>query len=166
MQNAKKLWIVMFFSALSLVAWIGVSFGATMMINFDNGNVVTYDTSKIISITFSDSGTSGGWTERQSGLQIEGLWATTEGEMALQQNGRQVRGTYATKDGRVEGTLRGNTLEGYWTQSTSGRACSYQRDGRMYWGRIVYHFDGSSSFTGTWGYCDDNPANPWNGKRK
>jgi len=77
-----------------------------------------------------------------------------------------VSGHYATDNGEVVGQLKGNVLEGYWSETLSNRRCSAARNGRFYWGRARFVFT-DDRFTAKWSYCDDPPgaAGSWSGKR-
>jgi len=96
---------------------------------------------------------------------IEGLWKTTEGDVRLWLSSSQVTGSYSPGDhGELVGQLRGNIVQGYWIEDSSNRRCSVPKNGRYYWGRFYFNFDGDK-FTGKWGYCNDEPQREWNGTR-
>ncbi len=84
---------------------------------------------------------------------INGVFKTDFNEMTLQMTGNKVTGTYKWNDGRIEGTLNGLTLTGWW----------YQSNGK---GRFVFQFSpGFKSFTGKWGYNNEEPSRVWNGEK-
>ena len=91
-------------------------------------------------------------------------------EMTLRQSGQLVRGTYSLDNGTIVGRVQGDRLVGYWVEDGSNRTCDRPIEGRTHWGRVVFTMaaDGQS-FTGTWGYCDDDPEvqsrGEWNGQR-
>ena len=85
---------------------------------------------------------------------IAGVYETDFNEMTLQIDGDHVTGTYKWSDGRIDGTLKGHTLTGWWTQS-NGK------------GRFVFEFNSDfSAFTGKWSRNDAEPSGKWNGKKK
>ena len=84
--------------------------------------------------------------------------------MPLTLNGSTVTGYYSNETQRIDGTLVGNTLEGYWSKDSSAQRCDTAYNGRDYWGRIRFVFDGNS-FTGVWGYCGEEPTRSWTGSR-
>jgi hypothetical protein len=87
--------------------------------------------------------------------------------MVFEQSGNNVTGNYATSNGKIFGTLDGNILEGYWTQSSAGQKCPAQKYGSYYWGRIRFVFDPNGHFSGNWGYCENSPSEGgWSGTRK
>ena len=98
--------------------------------------------------------------------QVAGQWETTEGPMTLREVGGSVQGSYGSDNGRISGTLEGGVLEGHWAEDTSARRCGKPGfDGRHFWGRARFTFQGDH-FTGTWGYCEDEPgAGSWSGAR-
>ncbi len=84
---------------------------------------------------------------------IAGIYRTDWAEMMLVQSGNQVKGTYKFSGGSLEGTLEGHTLAGMW----------YQTNGK---GRFRFEFDnGFSTFTGKFGYNDEEPSKSWNGTK-
>ncbi len=115
------------------------------------------------------SGSPGGLLsnlQSSSDNDIQGKWQSNWGEMVLQQSGNKITGTYATSNGKVYGVLNGNTLTGFWTQDSSGRACSTVKYGTRYWGRIQFDFDQGKRFSGKWGYCEAPPTGGgWTGTR-
>ena len=150
----------------------GNSAAGTLVIRMHDGSVMKLDTAKISSLTFSEGGQGGMQTGMPSsgmgdfGLSISCNWTSSEsGSMAIQQYGSDVRATYPLKNGRIQGRMNGTALEGYWIQDSSGRRCSYPVDNSYYWGRIRLNFT-SQSYSGSWGYCDDEPRSNWHGTRK
>jgi hypothetical protein len=107
------------------------------------------------------------WTgqRKASGINITGIWTTTEGEMKFQQSGSQVTGSYPTDHGEITGAMNGNTFDGYWIEDASAERCSVAKNGRYYWGKIHFQFD-QNKFSGAWGYCDKEPTTKWTGSRK
>jgi len=101
-----------------------------------------------------------------SRMNIAGNWTSSEGgAMTISQNGSDIRGTYTMKDGTIVGTLSGNTLNGYWIQSSSGQYCNQPRNNSHYWG-IMHLIFTDNSYSGHWGYCDAQPGNAWTGQRR
>ncbi|HPC87006.1 MAG TPA: hypothetical protein P5208_04910 [Smithellaceae bacterium] len=99
-------------------------------------------------------------------MNLAGNWTSSEGgAMTIHQNGSEIRGTYTLKDGVITGTLSGHTVKGYWIQNHSGRRCAESRNNSYYWGTMQFVFT-QNDYTGTWGYCDDRPTNPWTGRRR
>jgi hypothetical protein len=99
--------------------------------------------------------------------QPAGTWETDMGAMTLRVNGASVTGTYVLDNGKIIGTMRGSVLEGIWIEDGSNQRCAKPApDGRYYWGRIRFTFDGSR-FTGAFSYCDApvRSADAWNGWR-
>lgn len=90
---------------------------------------------------------------------MTGTFNTTEGTLYLTPNG----GTYTQDNGKIRVTsIAGARMEGYWEEGSSDRQCA---DGR-YYGRIRWTFT-ARGFTGTWGYCDDEPTRGnWSGTRQ
>lgn len=107
----------------------------------------------------------GVWPE-PAAAQVAGQWETSEGSMTLREVGGSVQGNYTSDNGRISGSLRGSVLEGFWAEDAADRRCSAPGfDGRHFWGRIRFTFQGDR-FTGTWGYCEEEPeAGPWSGTR-
>lgn len=100
----------------------------------------------------------------QTQISIAGVWESSEGNIGFEQSGSNVLGNYNQDNGAIEGSISGNVLTGYWIEDSSNRRCATPRNGRYYWGRIRFVFNGSS-FEGFWGYCDDVPASTWTGNR-
>ncbi|MBU1174809.1 MAG: hypothetical protein KKH72_05350 [Alphaproteobacteria bacterium] len=95
---------------------------------------------------------------------IAGIWDTSEGQMSIEHHDPDVSGTYSQDRGRIFGTLDGHQLTGFWVEQSSGVKCDAPRDGSYHWGRIVFDFDAEfDAFSGTWGYCDQNPSRSWTG---
>ena len=95
-------------------------------------------------------------------FNLSGTWDTSEGIMPLTLNGSTVTGYYSNETQRIDGTLVGNTLEGYWSKDSSAQRCDTAYNGRSYWGRIRFVFNGNS-FVGVWGYCGEEPTRSWTG---
>jgi hypothetical protein len=118
-----------------------------------------------VTVEDGDNQQDGDHGENGNGPTLPGIWSTSEGVLTLEQDGTSVRGTYDVDEGRIEGALNGLVLTGYWGEAWSNHKCDSERLGTTYWGRIVWSF-GEDSFAGTWGYCEDEPASPWTGKRQ
>jgi hypothetical protein len=103
-------------------------------------------------------------TTSPSSISIAGVWKSSEGTITFKQLDSNVSATYTQDNGAVEGSISNNILTGYWIEDGSNRRCNAPRNGRYYWGRIRFVFDGSS-FRGAWGYCDDEPSRSWTGNR-
>ncbi len=87
-----------------------------------------------------------------TGPKSLGTFSTDFKDLTLYVDGSKVTGTYTHQDGRVEGTLKGHTITGRWTQS-NGK------------GRFVFEFnDDFTAFTGKWSYNDAEPGSKWDGK--
>lgn len=100
--------------------------------------------------------------------QFDGVWDTSYGEMVVHQSGVHVSGTYGGDNGRIDATLRGNVLEGIWTEEQSSTPCANAAaDGRLHWGRIRLVREADGSFLGSWSYCDAalSAENQWTGRR-
>lgn len=98
---------------------------------------------------------------------VAGKWKTSEGELTLNQAGNRVQGTYTSDGGVIEGEVKGNVLEGWWIENSSGQNCGVERNGRKHWGRIRWTFEGDR-FAGGWSYCDGQvkqEASNWKGER-
>lgn len=98
---------------------------------------------------------------------LAGKWQTSEGMLTLNQSGARVTGTYTNDGGEIEGEVKGNVLEGWWIENSSGQNCGVARNGRKHWGRIRWIFD-DGRFVGGWSYCDagvDPKATNWKGER-
>ena len=66
-----------------------------------------------------------------------GNWDTSEGRVTLSQQGTQVSGTIAKDNGRIQGTLRGEVLEGTWVEDYSAQRCATAAwDGRWVLGTL------------------------------
>lgn len=99
---------------------------------------------------------------------FEGSWTSTYGDrLLLLREGSVVQGEYDYDNGRVDFDIIGDrTLDGYWIEDGSDRACDVARNGSDHWGRLVLVFsDDFSSYSGTWGYCEDEPGGSWVGER-
>jgi hypothetical protein len=81
-----------------------------------------------------------------------------------------VTGTF-DNDGKlvVKGNMDNPNYVGFWTASTAPRKCDAERDGLFYWGKVTFAMsDAGRTYTGKWGYCDDEPDHAfqakWDGK--
>lgn len=99
-------------------------------------------------------------------LDVSGAWSTDYGTMVLDVAGADVTGPYGPS-GTIEGVLDGNTLTGFWYDSTASQSCEVERNGTVYWGPVEFEFDPIGfSFEGHWGYCDGPPSETgWDGNR-
>jgi hypothetical protein len=99
----------------------------------------------------------GGAAERGGRSQgsFAGVWETNFSKMTLSQQGNHVSGSYEHMGGRIEGTVTNGVLKGTWTQN-GGWA-----------GAFVFKLaSGGASFSGTWGYKEENSSGgEWKGKR-
>jgi len=100
-----------------------------------------------------------------SAAEINGTWTTSEGEMSFAQQGNQITGSYSSDHGEITGTMYGDLLEGYWIEDASAERCSSAKNGRYYWGKIQFRFDGNK-FSGAWGYCDKETTQKWTGSKR
>lgn len=85
--------------------------------------------------------------------------------MQMSVSGTRASGTYDKSGGRVNGSVQGNTFDGYWYQSVSGKRCAAAREGTFYWGRKKLTLVGSDRLEGSWSYCDDAFIGTWTGTR-
>jgi hypothetical protein len=112
-----------------------------------------------------DEGDNDKASEDDQALDLNGGWQTDFGAVILWQDGSSIRGRYDEDEaGQIEGTLAGSVVTGFWGESMSDEECRTERLGTRYWGRIRWIFD-DGTFTGVYGYCDDEPVWPWNGRR-
>ncbi len=66
---------------------------------------------------------------------------------------------------RLKGSPSG-LFVGIWIEPFTILSCDATVEKSPHWGRVVLRFDESaSSWTGEWGYCDDEPSNEWVGSR-
>ncbi|NTV95964.1 MAG: hypothetical protein HGA75_11205, partial [Thiobacillus sp.] len=117
---------------------------------------------KGLTLTPAGSGTAA--VSSGPAANVAGKWKTSEGEMTLNQAGRSVTGSYASDGGEIVGEMNGNVLDGYWIENGANERCATPRNGRYYWGRILWTFTGDR-YSGTWGYCDKAPAGQRTGER-
>lgn len=99
------------------------------------------------------------------GINIEGNWGSSEGDIRFRQQGNRVAGRYTSDNGEIVGSLDNDRLRGYWIENHSNKRCNSPKNGRYYWGRLEFRFSGDS-FSGRWGYCDDAFSANWTGQRK
>ncbi len=104
-----------------------------------------------------------GQSEQTEG--ISGIWKTSEGSATIRQNGKQVRGEYDQDGGVIIGQMTyPQRMEGYWIENRSDYKCATPKEGRYYWGRVIWNFDNDMcSFKGKWSYCDEAPRRSWKG---
>ena len=112
----------------------------------------------------------------QASPDISGRWDTTYGPLDFTVTdirdaqgavtGKAATAPYRSEGGTVSGQLEGSTLVGYWHEPESSLRCSVQRGGTWYWGRIAFTFNPAvDAYEGVWGYCDEEPARGWSGRR-
>lgn len=108
-------------------------------------------------------------TSGYDSINVSGNWKSDWGDMTFKQKqaASDVSGTYGFNAGRIYGTMRGNTLTGYWTQSSSSRKCTTRMYGSYHWGRISFTFT-DNQFKGMYQNCEQAPTPDyeWNGTRK
>ncbi len=90
-------------------------------------------------------------------INVQGIWETTYGKMVLIQKDNRVTGYYSHRDGVIKGIMKNNVLVGIWGQKLT-YAPPKQR------GKVQLIFS-NDSFTGKWGYANQEPSKEWNGKR-
>ena len=105
---------------------------------------------------------------RAKSPSVAGTFQTSYGEleiveMILMQDGDKVTGSYAYNNGAVEGTLKGRTLSGRWTEDGASGEFEFEfsRDGRSFEGwRTTNSLPGRDDWTGvmTAGAPKRNPA--------
>jgi hypothetical protein len=150
--------------AILSTSFVGLSYASMLMIRMKDGRVITLDTSKITSMSFEENGQSG--ENGDFGPSYSGNWTSSEGgSMTINQEKTDFRARYAASNGRILGKMNGSSMEGYWVQDSSGKRCSSMVDNSYYWGRIRLNFT-SQSYSGHWGYCDDEPRLTWSGAKK
>jgi hypothetical protein len=64
----------------------------------------------------------------------------------------------------MQGVLNRNVFDGYWIEDASGQRCQQPMNGRYFWGRLRFVFEGDR-FSGQWGYCNAEPSSSWTGTR-
>lgn len=91
---------------------------------------------------------------------FSGVWDTNWGEMKLHQSGASVTGTYTWDKGKISGSVTDNVLSGWWSESPS---YSPPKDA----GSVELTFeDDCSTFSGTWGYGNEERTGTWTGATK
>lgn len=102
----------------------------------------------------------------QTQLNVSGLWATEFGDLSLVQEGTRVSGKYPNDNGVITGVLKDNIFEGYWIEDKANKRCPNYLQGRYYWGKVRFVFDGNR-FNGDFGYCREAlSGRSWNGTLK
>ncbi len=96
---------------------------------------------------------------------VEGEWKTSEGTTKIRLGGTKVQGSYSQDNGELIGEMTyPQKFEGFWIEDNSDVKCSTVKNGRYYWGKVVWEFDDDMcSFKGKWGYCNKKPDSSWNG---
>lgn len=110
---------------------------------------------------------------------IGGVYETDFGQLTLERFDRLgVAGRYdgnasdRSDSGTFEGTMiladhqtdGHDRVEGYWYAQTAAQACSTERNGTRYWGRMQFNFPRAGrDFIGFWGYCEATALDRWNG---
>jgi hypothetical protein len=93
--------------------------------------------------------------------------------------GLQILGEYNKRGGGIRGEFVNNTdVKGYWTQDYSNVKCSKElhssslthlwplsKKPTWYWGTFQFSFKRDGSFTGVYGYCDEEPQRSWSGTK-
>ena len=134
-------------------------------IYFKDGRHMTIPSRDITRIEFQSSDQAAGPSGYSREISVSGPWKTDNGNIQLWQTGNLVSGSYLPQEhGEIIGTLSGNTMSGFWIEDMSGSKCPYAKNGRYYWGKLRFVFEGSR-FSGQWGYCDGEPNQSWNGTR-
>jgi len=77
-----------------------------------------------------------------------------------------VTGTFDNGDKlKVKGNMDNPTYVGFWTADTAPTECDTEKDGTTYWGKIKFEMsDAGRTYTGVWGYCDEDPAHQFQAK--
>jgi hypothetical protein len=108
---------------------------------------------------------------------------STDGQHLEQSaGGVDVLGIYDKRGGSIRGNFveGSNTeVEGYWMQDSSDIQCSndlykpsltsawvLSAPPTKYWGRLRFSFKRDGSFSGVYGYCDEEPQRSWTGQKK
>jgi len=91
-----------------------------------------------------------------------GTWSTKWGDMVLSQNGNQVTGTYSHDSGRITGTVSGDKLTAWWSESPSYSPPNDAGDVELTMGPE------HQTITGRWRYGSSGSwyENDWTGTRK
>ena len=79
------------------------------------------------------------------------------------------KGTYGKKGGRLYGVYDegDRTFRGFWDKPKAKKKCSRKKSGLSYWGKIEFRLSSNEdSFTGVWGYCDNQPSRDWSGTKR
>ncbi len=79
------------------------------------------------------------------------------------------KGTYGKKGGRVYGVYDDGdrTFRGFWDKPKAKKKCSRKKRGLIYWGKIEFQLSSNEdSFTGVWGYCDNQPSRDLSGTER
>ncbi len=95
-------------------------------------------------------------SKKSAGKGLRGSWTTEFGDTMIIEQDNPFKARFNLKDGRIVGELKDGTMNGLWIQSSSKSKCTEEREGSFYWGKISLVFSGST-YTGTWGYCDQEP---------
>lgn len=161
----KREHLFIFILAATLI-FSGTAFAQdTLTIIFKDGRKQVINYHDVLRIDFQSAGAVDTQPYGSRDLNVEGLWKTSNGDLRLWQTGNQITGSYPVDNGEVVGQIRGNILTGYWIEDKANQKCSYPKNGRYYWGKLMFVFDGNK-FRGTWGYCDANPSiTDWTGSR-
>ena len=162
--NIGKLFLIGLMLAVFLIPAAAVAEDG-ITIHLHDGRHMAIPYRDISRIEFRTSGQAGVPFGFGQGISVAGLWKTNQGDIQLSQTGTQVTGSYnPAEHGELVGNMSGNTLTGLWIEDASGSKCSSPRNGRFYWGKIRFVFDGNR-FTGQWGYCDAEPNQSWTESR-
>jgi hypothetical protein len=106
--------------------------------------------------------------------------SSAEGGVYLEKSatGSQILGVYNKRGGSIRGEFVTKTdVEGFWAQDYSDVACGREfykpslttlwvpSKPTKYWGRLKFSFKSDGSFTGVYGYCEEDPKRSWTGKK-
>lgn len=97
--------------------------------------------------------------------KIEGIWNTTRGKATIQVYGKKIKGEYSSNHGELIGEMTyPQRMEGYWIEDHSNEKCTEAKNGRYFWGKVIWEFDQDfCSFKGKRNYCDKKPSKSWSG---
>ncbi len=75
-------------------------------------------------------------------------------------------GQFQHNSGYVQGRISGWAFEGVWRQQSGERRCAVPDGPAYHWGKVRFEFSADyRSFSGSWGFCDDDPSNSWSGRK-
>ncbi len=134
---------------------------------------------------FARLSVSGIWDTTEGKLTlVQGNMKTdnsAEGGASLEKapRGFQILGIYSKRDGSIRAQFVTNTeVEGFWAQNYSDVKCNREfykpsltalwvlsKPPTQYWGSLKFSFKSDGSFTGVYGYCDEEPQRSWTGTK-